>query len=375
MKHAAWIVGLGTLAQGCFYVEPINQRPSMDIRRDSSDSIHRGGFVSVYAKVDDPEQHEIDYSWRVQACTDATNVATCDLAPFDTGIENTFEFTVPRYLADNATTVQAIRIVLEGTDELGATAKPAQVETLAVVNGSPDLVVDKASDYRFVVKTPIKLFADYSDPDDELDKVTLDWTAYSPTQATATLADLPVAGSTETLRKVGKTFTPQAGEEGEWMITVVARDEVGPPTEKIMMFEVKPDAPPCLAQWSPLAPIDPASYLPIGAPTILQVPVVDDDLDRYPGIANPKPTDILGQATFKWYVKAPNAGAFQQISTANRVTIDPAQYTPGDRFEVRVEIFDRNNTAVTCAPGDQLCALDATQPTCYQRQTWRVEAR
>lgn len=364
----------GLSLTGCFYVEPINQRPSLDIRRDSSDSVQRGQVVTLYAKDDDPEGHEIFYTWSVRACTDAIDLSTCNDTAFDTGVDAAFTFTVPRYLADNATTVRALHVELTGVDEYGGAVKFPQVETIAVVNASPLLEVEDRSDHGFVVNTPVQLFAQYSDPDDDLDKVMLEWTAFSPTQATAELMDLVVPpGDNPLVAKVGKTFTPNV--LGEWQVRVIARDEVGPPAEKLIMFQVGPDKAPCLAQWSPLAPNSPTSYLPISETTIFQVPVVSDDLDRYPGNANPQPGDIVGQATFQWSIKRPGASTFANLGTINQVTIDPGQFTPGDRFEVRVEIADRNQTAISCAPADQTCAVDANRPTCLQRQTWRVEAR
>lgn len=374
MKHVAQLgLVVGTLT-GCFYVEPINQRPSLDIRRDSSDSVQRGQTVRLYTKEDDPEGHTIFYSWSVRACTDAIDLSTCDDTAFDTGEQSEFTFTVPRYLADNATTVRALHVELTGVDEYGGALKFPQVETIAVVNASPLLEVEERSAYNFVVDTPVDLFAQYSDPDDDLEKVTLDWTAFSPTQATATLMDLTVPPGTDpSIANVGKTFRPNV--LGEWQVRVIARDEVGPPAEKLIMFQVGPDKAPCLAQWSPIAPTAPTSYLPITETTIFQVPIVSDDLDRYPGNANPQPGDILGQATFQWSIKRPGAPGFANLGTTNQVAIDPQQFAPGDRFEVRVEIADRNETPLACAPGDQTCAVDANRPGCLQRQTWRVEAR
>ena len=139
--------------------------------------------------------------------------------------------------------------------------------------------------------------------------------AITPTQATAQTEDISVLpGSQPNTVRVGKRFIPNV--TGEWEVEVIASDEVGPPTEKLLAFEIEPDGPPCLAQWSPFASTDPGAYLPITEPTIFQVPVVDDDLDRYPGLANPKPTDYFGQATFEWSIKQPGSSSFQKIGTS-----------------------------------------------------------
>lgn len=371
--RALWTSTLLALA-GCFYIEPINQRPSLDIERMGEGAVQRGSTLSLYAKQDDPEGHDLTYRWSALACSDAG----CDPTAFDSGTDPTFALVVPRYLADNVTTVRRLEIELNAVDELGAAANPSQTETYEVVNGSPELTVERHSDYQFVVGTPVELYARYSDPDDDLELVSLAWTAFSPTQSTADLMDLgdvPPSGDPD-VADVGKWFTP--GVEGEWQVRVIARDEVGPPTEKLMAFEVGPDRAPCLAQWSPLAPTAPTAYLPLTEPTIFQVPVVDDELDRYPGNpAGPRPEQgvYLGQAAFQWSIKRPGANAFQSIGATHQVVIDPQQYRPGDRLEVRVEIFDRTATVVSCADDQQTCAADASRPSCIQRQTWRVEAR
>ena len=64
--------------------------------------------------------------------------------------------------------------------------------------------------------------------------------------------------------------------------------------------------------------------------------VVTDDLDPYP----PVPGDpILGTTTFAWSLLAPGASSFASLAaTSNSVALDPADYTPGDLLELRVEV-------------------------------------
>ena len=55
-------------------------------------------------------------------------------------------------------------------------------------------------------------------------------------------------------------------------------------------------------------------------------------------------------------------------------SLDPASYQPGDIVELRVEIKDRKNTAITCADANPTCST-ISDNACIQRQTWRVEVR
>lgn len=135
------------------------------------------------------------------------------------------------------------------------------------------------------------------------------------------------------------------------------------------MFTVVPPPPPCIAQWAPIVPPGGAA-LPVTAPTLFRVPVVIDDLDVYP--AQPG----LGAARFEWLFKGPGAPAHAVVNgaTASSFNFDPAGYTPGDIVEIRVQIYDRENTPVNCPATDATCSV-VSQPTCIQRQTWRVEVR
>ena len=63
---------LTLLASGCFYTDPINQRPSADIIPKMSGDLYRGAMVELDAKTYDPEGQEVSVAWRVYMCTDAT---------------------------------------------------------------------------------------------------------------------------------------------------------------------------------------------------------------------------------------------------------------------------------------------------------------
>ena len=368
---AAALVG----APGCFYGETINQRPSISIVPESDEPVYRGSPVALDSVYDDPDDSTYHgaFQWRVYACTDATTPDGCDTDPFYSSVLSTANFVTPVLRADGATPVTALRVVLHAEDALGATSKPDQL-LLIPVNDAPPVVGKRAvSNYGFVVGAPIELYASVSDPDDGASALgPLDWVVFSPaTQPSYTLTDLGVITQPDpTMIQTGKELTPQG--TGMWSVQITATDPLGAMTTAELDMTVVDDEPPCIATVSPLAPPDGSSY-PMTDPTLFQVPVVTDDLDVYP----PQPNDpIKGVTTFSWSILPPGASTRVPLDgvTGNSVPLDPSTYSPGDIIELRVEIYDRNHATINCADDMSTCAINASQPTCYQRLTWRIEA-
>jgi hypothetical protein len=373
---------LPLVVTGCFYVEPINQRPSLAIRQTSSEVVYREDPVRLEAIASDPENHFVLLRWRAYLCSANED---CDQGPFvektgsfapETGGDSDFQFVVPRMRNDpdeegRPHAVEAIRVVLWGHDDYGAIARPDQVLWIPVVNRAPTLVLGKDSRYGYVVNTPINVFAEVGDPDDWPAVPELAWEVFSPTnQPGHELVDITVNQETASSKTFGKKFTPNG--VGDWEIRVTATDALGEPTTKSQMITVTADAPPCLRSLSPI--VAPAgNALPISEPTLFQVHVVADDLDPYPTVNDPQ----LGTTTFAWSIKT-NTGARQELAgvTGNGVGLDPASYQPGDIVELRVEIFDRKSDErpISCADGNPTCSV-ISDNNCLQRQTWRVEMR
>jgi hypothetical protein len=376
---APWILvrivaSIGLLLTGCFYLDPINQLPTIGIHPLSSGIFHRGDRVTLDAGYDDPEGHEGTYAWHAFACADGDLSAArhgdgCDDVAFYTGTLVTAELEVPVMLANGAP-VQAIRVLLEARDDRGALAQGLVAYTVA--NAPPTLELRKSA-RTYTIDAPIDLFARYGDADDGSANVELLWKVFTPnTQPAFVLAELAVPqeapGSAHAT--VGKTLVPRG--IGEWDVQVTASDPLGEASVQHLAITVVPDRPPCLAQWQPIAPPDGAT-LPVTDPTVFQVPLVDDDLDVYP----PVPGDpVLGTTTFAWSILPPGATARQLLvgATGNSIDLDPSVFTPGEIVELRVEIFDRVHTALPCADDLGVCSV-SSQPGCIQRQTWRVEVR
>lgn len=359
---------------GCFYVEPINQRPSLDIRPFSSDSVFRGATITLEAIASDPEQEQVKLDWRVLGCTDAVAPATCDDNPMFTGSEPEATFRVAPFRADPdgagpapAPPVESLRVVLEGSDDRGAAARPSQLLILPVVNAPPTVALRLGADRATVVTTPIDVYAKVGDPDDRPENVTVEWTVFSPSQVPGALTDVavPDGGDPDHLQQ-GKRFTPQV--TGNWDVMVVAIDRLGVRTEQHLIITVAADAPPCIDAWEPAAS---AATTPITEPTLIQVRQVRDDLDPFPTAAG---DPILEEPTFAWSAKI-GAGPRQPLGNpVNSLAFDPQAYAPGTIVELRVEIFDRRATPITCADDALTCSV-ISEPTCIQRQTWRLEAR
>lgn len=358
---------------GCFYADEINQRPAITIRGEPAQALYRGDHLVLTAQSEDPDGHYVTYRWRAYACTDPTALDGCDPVPFDTELVETLELDVPIVRA-NDLPVASLRIVLEATDELGATARPSEELVLAVVNRPPSLVLDRSSRYAFVEGTPIDVFAKVGDLDDGPAKVApLTWVVFGPAGADTVnaLVDRSLAQDPEDPDHLqfAKVFTPNMA--GDWTLRVTAMD----PFDSVsvdMMLTVTQDGPPCLAQLQPIVPPFPVA-LPLTDPTLFSVPIVIDDLDLYP----PQPDDeILGVTSFTWSVKAPGQATHVAIpgATSNTFAFDPAGYALGDVVEVRVQIADRVPEAINCLDSEQSCSV-ISQPTCMQRQTWRVEVR
>jgi hypothetical protein len=367
---------------GCFYVESINQRPGLDIRQDSAGAIYRGESVTLTAVASDPESHIVEFNWNIYACTDASDFeGSCDKTPIHSGTIAEATFVVPKDREDPdgagpepAPAVKSLRVMLDGKDEYGATAKPGEQLILPVLDRSPEFgeVRQPVSAYDFVVDTDVHLYAEFTDGDDPLDSIALEWVVFPPSQVPITLIDETVEQDPmrPAYRQIGKELAGNA--VGNWDIQLTARDPDGQQVVQHFFLTMKADRAPCLNGLQPVVPPPTAAY-PMTDATLFQVPMVDDDLDRHPRAFG----EHYGDPRFVWSLLAPGGGGRQVLggATGNSVLLDPANYMPGSLLELRVEIFDRNDIAITCTDGDPTCAVDAQEPSCLQRQTWRIEVQ
>jgi hypothetical protein len=354
---------------GCFYVEPINERPSADIEWVQPEQPGRGDSVTVQPYIYDPDGDETVPSWSAFACTGDG----CDAAPFDTANTYAFEFATPLFTNGGAPT-ERVEVELQVTDEWGAAAVPIQRLDIIVGNAAPQLEPLQRSGRVFrgsyPVGTPVRLTAQADDADDGVEGLSFDDAVLFPPTG-ATLEDA-------TFVRIDPIAIPDDGEAvwelvadvpGLWEVSVVVRDFAAFDNERVGV-SVAADHPPCIGASDPGFPPEGARIV-VDELRRFSVLAIDDDLDLYPA---PSPNDeILGAASFRWFLASPaTGGALEPIAVdGNGVDIDPAAWTPGDQLELRVEAVDQIDRPL-CDASMASCELVAE---CFQRQTWSLEVR
>jgi hypothetical protein len=366
----ASIVVIAIASAGCFYTDPINQRPSVGIEQLTVSQVFRGQLVNLTGSADDPNGDEVDLQWHGFACSDATAQPDgtrpgCDQAPVASSDTKQFSFDVPDYRQDGVTPVGAMFVTLDGTDSGGAAAKPGQTLVIPVGDAPPTLALAVEPRPSYVEGIPVSIYAKVGDPDDGASNVAVAWTAFSPTGSESLMTDQtePVGSDLQ----LATTLLPD--QYGVWTVQAVATDPSGVSTTQSIDVVAAADAPPCLTTWSPIAP-PPGESLPISMATLFEVLVVTDDLDPYPAVTG---NSYLGTTTFSWSLMPPGGTTHEPISaTGAGVALDPASYQPGDIVELRVEIHDRDpDHTITCDDSDPTCSIGGN--SCIQRLTWRVE--
>jgi hypothetical protein len=353
------------------YFDPINLKPRISPvdcgivgGPHSCDRVHRGDLLQLaFEFSDDGDRDRVSFDWKAFRCRDES-ILDCDDNAYDEQSVAAPQIEIPT----DRIGVRAIRVDLQLRDERGALAEQSP---RYIINDAPTLEV-RPSAHSFVVGGQVQLFAKYGDLDSGPLGVTLRWDVLAPQPSAVPLVDLEVPPDFTDLEHLtaGKAMVPD--RTGDWDIQVTASDASGEHIEKHMAFAIGSDQPPCIAQAQPVVPPDGAS-LPVAEPTLFQVPLVSDDLDPYPPLSG---DPHFGTTAFEWSILAPGSPGRQILTgtTGNAVELDPDAFTPGEVVELRVEIFDRNQTAIPCADGDATCSVNA-QPACIQRQTWRLEVR
>lgn len=363
-----WLIALAGLASGCFYVDPINERPSAEIVRDGVTLPLRGGATGVHAIYSDPDGDAPTYAWSVAACS--AGGATCD-EPYLTGTTEALPIPVPVTRADHASSVQALAIHLDVTDSHGAHARPGQDLVLDVQDAAPMVAVQYSGFYpaTYPVTLPITVFAMKSDPDDDPSNVTLTWELF-PADGSDPIARTWTQLPPDTQHPAVEQYTLVPDVDGLWTVRVTATDGQGMTSHEDVAILVAADRPPCLGTMDPGMV---AGTIVVDAARRFSVLAVDDDINIYPA---PPSGSILKSAGFHWSLASPvTGGVLAPLGTdAANVVIDPAPYAPGDQLDLRVEISDAVPRTLPCSPDVASCAIDGGT-TCFQRQTWHLEIR
>jgi hypothetical protein len=372
MRTVGVLLVAATPLAGCFYLDPINERPGADIERVTPELPYRGDPVEVWAQIYDPDGDRTEADWRVRACTDEG----CDPEPFDTGADQyRFSFFSPTHTTDGRPTTR-VRIELRVTDAWGARAVPDQTLDLNLANRRPTLTVPEPSGRlwrdAYPVGTPICVTTTASDADDPDDLTWAEPILYPPPGATRDDASfVPVGGCAPPTSPNVATWELVAHVRGAWEVTFGVADPLGETaTAGPRAIPVAEDRPPCITVAEPAFPPE-GARLVLDGPRRFQVLAVDDDLDLYPAPAADHP--YLGAASFRWFLASPaSGGAFQRLAVdGNAVELDPGGHAPGDRLALRVEAVDQLDRPL-CDGALASCALATA---CYQRRTWSVEVR
>lgn len=368
------IVAACLVLTGCFYIDPINARPRIEpiqCHNTTSDRIcandgylHRNDQIELSTTVFDSDgpAAQATYAWAAFACNDVDAVE-CDSPAYFTSTVASPILGWPK----SASGVRSIRVDLDVRDDRGALV----TQTARFYANDPPTLELHTSQHAHAIGAPLQLTAAYGDPDEGSTNIRLDWTILAPVlDPAATLEDVAATTGDTVQRTVARRLVPMM--VGAWDVQVIATDTLGETNEQHLRFQVGADLQPCLTRVQPIVPPDDA-VLPIVEPTAFQVPLVDDELDAYPRLSG---DPAFGTTTFAWSILPPGASERQLLrgATGNSVDFDPGAFAPGQRVELRVEIFDRNATEISCADAAPTCA-SADRPQCSQRQTWRLEVR
>jgi hypothetical protein len=363
----AWLVVAPVALAGCFYVDPINERPSADIEWVDPETPSRGERVEVEPLIYDPDGDETVPSWSVYACT----TDRCDDAPFDTANTYRFVFETPFFTA-NGSPIERVEVELEVYDEWGAAAVPIQRLDIIVGNAVPMLEPLQRSGRFFrgsyPVGTPVRVTARASDEDDGVAGLTYHDPVLFPPPGT-TLEDATLVRVDGEDSDGEAIWELVAAEPGLWELQVSVQDFAVVDVERVGV-PVAADHPPCIGASDPAFPPEGARIV-VDQSRRFSVLAIDDDLDLYPA---PSPDDdILGAASFRWFLATPaSGGVLEPLAVdGNGVDIDPAAWTPGDQLELRVEAVDQVDRPL-CDAAMASCELVAG---CFQRQTWSLEVR
>jgi hypothetical protein len=351
------------LLSGCFYVDELNVRPVVSVRKTSIAPISRGAFAEFSADRFDENDGSsaVAISWEMRTC--GLLLSDCDSAPFFTGTEPLAKIKVPMVRAA-ATPVEKIQVRLFGVDPQGAIARPMAEQVYDVINAAPSLQLQASGRSGFPLTIPFSVRARVQDSDDTASNISTRWTLFSP----AGSANPPLLQSAND--PLSYSVTPDVA--GRWTIEVVATDALGAKSTEHVDVQVAIDRAPCLAVVNPLpAPVGSVSVL--DAAKRFTVQVVDDDLDVFPTVVG---DPYVGTAGFSWSIKSPLTGDVRTAivgSSRSAVELDPSIYRVGDVIELRVEISDRVTRTLSCADSALTCSV--TSDTCVQRQTWLMEVR
>ncbi len=375
MRNVATCLALGALVlagSGCFYTETINERPTPGIRVLGNTGPYFVGDVVKFnaTKSIDDAPNDLLSTWQAFTCVDGQ--CTKQGLPTQGSLNTEFAVTIESH--------DSIEVQLRVTDAHGATRMQPDLYTIVVGNQPPAFAVQSSGNHDggpgdpFVLYRTINLIAATTLPsgafDPDGDDITMDWQLLPPPGSQSSERVFAAEGTD------GYRLVPDV--DGQWDVVVTMEDEYGGSFAVTETFFVGKDGPPCLQGMDPLA-VDDAYYLVDSADGARRFSVLSatDALDPFPAAVDTDP--VLGEASFRWFLKSPGNSDFVELSgfLGADYLVNPNDYNPGERLELRVEVSDRVEGIerdLPCGPDVWTCALD-TGSGCNQRRTWGVDIR
>jgi len=364
---ALWLPG----AAGCF-TSPINRAPVVTLTADAI--VLHGQSVTFTAHGSDPDQDRITWTWaRTPAMPPAGSPNPCprqddpvnwpaatDRTPSNTSSPTSYQ--VPASLTASSWCVWAF-----ATDPYGAVG--VDIQPLIPSNNPPQPVLrvvspDPAGSYP--AYTHFLLAADQStDADgDLLDcTLTLDQAPLGSTAMLVPCAD-PAIAADPRFRCLDVALS------GQYVVSLVVGD--GTTTRMTsLILNVLGDQPPCIAMTTPMYGSTLLKDDP-NAPSPITVNMVTDDGDPYPNAQNP-----LQTVNFTWFKGKNDSGSLQYVDNGSfsMLNLVATDYQPGDVANVRLEVHDRNTSAIDAillGCGDAPFCPIAPGAICFVRVSWRI---
>ena len=372
------VVCLGALG-GCFFIDPINERPSGAIRWTAVE-VFRGSPVHLDADVSDPDGDRVRTRWRVMACGGAVGRAEpkCVLAEsYDDEARDgdyRWSFTAPYVVPSGGSDLEiarTMRIELDVLDDRGAPASTRQTLEIALASAGPSSTGVTASWHgvpgeEFPVDVPIRLRVAKT-TSFPIGMVTVDGAVFHNGAPVAAPPLVPVSVGAS-----ADDYDLRPRETGMWRVDFVLQDPAGTQLRISKTLQILADQHACLDSYVPRFP----GPLLIDAPRRFTVLAVDDEKDPYP--ASPFDDGVMGVARFQWSISAPAAPGAPRVwaqvagHDGPDLLIDPTRFAPGDVFSVRVDALDRI-VRDPCDASNDSCSQRSDN--CPRRVTWTVEVR
>jgi hypothetical protein len=351
---------------GCFYTDPINSRPTVEVQKEGVDAVFRTESLAVRAKAGDPDGDGYSIDWTAVAC--GPGGVPCKVVSVfpDLDDEEVGHIPVPLVVEGTEIPVFSIDATAVVTDSYGATATDSLPYDIG--NRAPTITLT-AEGYlyqnAFPIDLPVAIVATTEDMDEDRVTVEGEWPPPVGPPGSEGLFDWVRDGS----RDDTYLFTPHA--VGSWNFTVGGQDATGTAAGPGQLsLTSADDLPPCIV--GPLTP-------PIGNTFTLfedhsfSIATISDDLDIYPLPTIDPPSDFHGTAHFRWSLASPDSGGiFVPLpDTDNSVELVWGDFDPSDHLQLRAEVYDRRDRSIDCPVGQPTCAIGADQ-SCLQRQTWEI---